>query len=197
MNTVEKTFGDLTVDSIAPGLNGKKNQAQLRQVVTTIYPSARVGNSHSDSIFSENDFGFEEGQSFESTRVGWMDVPLNIEGKKGVKEVEKLLAKFPKAKLYRVLSLEPILTSEQRNWMMNLDTKTEREDFLALIKERQSVKNSDGDIVPYKGQTQYAVNYFSKEGKADIDTRDNDLVVQRGELIPADKKEVAKEATSF
>lgn len=197
MNEVTKSFGDITVDNVKVALNGKKNQAQLRQVVTTTYPAGHVGNSLNDTIFGAEDFGYGKGQTFESTRIAWMDVPLSLdpEDKDTVAKVQSAIDNFPKARIYKILSLKPILTEEQKSWMMNLNSKEERDEFLAKVKEAQIVRDSEENIVHYKGQTQYAVNYFSKNGQPDVDTREKELAGITGELVEGTK--VEKKELSF
>lgn len=163
---MKKSFGKITVDEIKDSIKGDRKQAQIRQVVTTSYPSGKVGNSMSDSLFSEEEFQFES-QDFEENRVAWIDVP-----KTATKEqVEALLAANPKACIYKVLSSEPILTEEQKSAIAaGLTT-------LDIIKERQIVRYGEnhekaGETILWKdGKVQYKSNFFSKTTKEDVDTR--------------------------
>jgi hypothetical protein len=152
----------ITIDSVGPSLNDKKHQAQLRQVITKTYPSARAGNSASDTIFGHSEFGFTDGDSYDENRVTWIDVPI---GTTSV-QVQEKLSMFPNARLYKVMSLQPILTEEQERAMETGISSKTIEDYL-----QKYVVDSEGNPVLYNGLKQYRQIYFSKDGKADIDYR--------------------------
>jgi hypothetical protein len=161
-NSITKTFAPITVDNVGENqFKSSMDQAQIRQVVTRTYPSARIGNSHSDSLFSTSEFNLEGGASYEQTRVTWIPVP------KGTTQaqVEAKLKANPKARIYRVLSLSPILTDSQKSAIDGGLTT------LDVIAERQMIKDSEGNAVPFEGQVQYAANFFSLVGKEDEDLR--------------------------
>lgn len=103
----------LTVDHVLPS-QYKKNRAsaQLRQVITKIYPTSKAGNSLSDSLFAANDFGFAD-KRYSSTRMAWIDVPAGTTKE----EVEALLSdptRCPNPGIQQIMSDAPILTDEQR-----------------------------------------------------------------------------------
>lgn len=182
---MKRSFGKVIAEKITVALNGKKNSVQLRQAVTTIYESARAGNSANDTIFDNEEFDFAEAASFESSRVAFMDAPLSLDpdNEESLKQVQERLDKCPNARLYRTLSLKPILTSEQKSWMMNLDSEEEKKEFLELIKNRQRIIDENEQPVLYKGQFQYGVTNFSATGKEDVDTREEESTPSSIELI--------------
>ncbi len=161
---IKKVRGKVTVDSVEQ--HAYKNslyQAQIRQEITTIYPSARIDNSMADSLFSADSFGLDDGKAYTSTRVTWIPVPKGTT----VAQVEAQLAANPNAAIYRVLSHEPILTDNQLNaiesGLLDLDT----------VKNRQQIINPEtGEVVLHNGKAQYGANFFTMTGKEDIDMRD-------------------------
>jgi hypothetical protein len=162
METITKTFGKISVDNVSENqYKPSMDQAQIRQVVTRTYPSAKISNSHADSLFSINDFDLEEGQKYEQNRVTWIPVPKGTTAA----QVEAKLKANPKARIYRVLSLKPILTDSQISAIESGLTTLE------AIADRQAVKNSEGEYIQYNEQVQYAANFFSLQGKEDEDHR--------------------------
>lgn len=109
-----KTFSKLEVSKVYTSDFQKEGtqSAELRQIVTTVskYPSKRVSNNLQDNIFGTESFGFpiDEYQN-ESTRVAFIDVPLDVT----LEDVEKQLAKFEKAMIYQIISNHPILSDSQ------------------------------------------------------------------------------------
>lgn len=196
---VRKSYGTITVDNVSPSLNEKKHQAQLRQVVTSIYPGVRPGTSLSDGLFPAEAFG-AEAQEYSEERVTWVPVPVGTTKE----QVEAQLKSLPNARLVRILSLKPILSEEQKNAMQIGLSKSQangapltEDDY----REKQAVRYGDGhpqagQKIPYNNHEQYRVITFM-DGKAgaveDIDLREddlNDLVpVQMGEST-AKKEEV-------
>jgi hypothetical protein len=163
-NSVSRTFGRITVDSVGPSLNPKKHQAQVRQIVTSLYPGARGANSLSDALFADKQFGV--GEAFEEVRVTWIPVPIGTT----VKQVEAQLAKHPNAVLQRTLSLNPILSEEQEQAMASgLSTKT-----LDDYREKHIV-DAQGNPVLYKGRKQYRNISFRITAVEDVDLRDSDF----------------------
>lgn len=86
------------------------DQAELRQTVTRHYPGARPYNSNTQAIFEISEFGFES-QDHEGVRVAWINVPKG----KTVQDIEKQLAKYPDATIYRILAddVKLVLSEEQ------------------------------------------------------------------------------------
>lgn len=171
-NAIKRVDTSLVVELIKPHIRSpKKDQAQIRMQVITTYPEAKAGNSLNDSIFDSKEFGFGDGQNFTENRVGWIDVPKGT----SIEEVQATLEKYPKARIYRVMSLEPILTDEQRSAMatgISEDAEGNTID-MAYYEKTQMVKISaeSGEVILYKNLPQYRVTAFSINGKADIDLR--------------------------
>jgi hypothetical protein len=158
---MKTTFGKLTVDSVSENTYKKGIfQAQIRQVVTTEYPSMRVGNSSSDLLFSESSFNIPAGQSYNSTRVTWIPVPAGTTAA----QVTERLSAVPDARIYRVISnnVNDVLTSEQHQ-AISAGLRT-----LESFKDSLLVRDSEGNaVVP----AQYRQNFFSATGKEDVDMR--------------------------
>lgn len=146
--------------------------AELKQVVTTksFYPSKQVRNDKQDNVYGLKDFsaGGEKEFTNKETRVAWLTVP---KGETPEKVAEKI-AKFPKARLYRMLANKPILTTGQKAAIISPDLDATKDGFA----ERQAVRNpTDNSLVlDRNGKIQYRVVYFSTEGKDDQDLRSAD-----------------------
>lgn len=143
--------------------------AILKQTIETIstYPTKSVSNDKQDNIFSIEDFNFDEGESFTSTRtnVAFLDVP---EGNT-VESVKLKLGNFPNACIYRELANEPILTSGQK-YAIKQGLKT-MDDFA----NAQAIRDSNGVLILDKnGKIQYKAVYFSAQEKDDVDRRTSD-----------------------
>lgn len=151
--------------------------AEIKQTVETksFYPSKTVSNDHQDNIYGVEDFGFPE-QDFTNveTRVAWLPVPAGstVEG------VKAMLAKFPDARLYRVLSNRPILTDDQKYAIDNNVTT------LDIIAARQAVRYSEKDdnvarrgqlVLDVNAKIQYRAVFFAKNGKEDADLRTKEI----------------------
>jgi hypothetical protein len=168
----------ITVDVIRANEFQKEGTmtAQLRQLVktTAFYPSKQIANEMQDNLFDAvKDFGFTE-QAFvsEENRVGFMVVPVNA----SVEDVLKRLKEAPEACLYRVISNQPILTSDQ-NYAISQGLKT-LEDFAltqivrypeGTVKEGHDV--SGQIVLDRNGKVQYRRIYFSINKKDDVDLR--------------------------
>lgn len=164
----KKAFGPITVDTVAPHTyKAGISQAQLRQDVITTYPSARVGNSKSDSLFSIDAFNLPDGQSFNSTRVTWINVPDGT----SVDQVIEALTATPNGRIYCQISykVEDVMTAEQHQAVSaGLRTLADFQDQLRV----RAVNESTGEVVEIEGAPQYRQNFFSKVAKADDDFRD-------------------------
>ena len=171
--TIKRVDTPLVVELIKPHIRSpKKEQAQLRMKVISTYPEAKAGNSLNDSIFESKDFGFGDGQTFTENRVGWIDIPKGTT----IENVRAMMTRYPKARIYRVLSLDPILTDEQRSAMNNgisEDADGNKID-LEYYKTTQVVRpNSESDeLLLFKELVQYRVTAFSRDGKPDVDLRE-------------------------
>ena len=181
----------ITVDEIRPHLrNDKKEVAQIRNTVESTYPEAQVGNSLNGSIFGDDEFGFGDGNTYEEKRVAWIDVPKGTTKE----QVAARLKQFPSARIYRVLSLTPILTDEQKRAMENgisnytdPDTGEIKPCDMEYYKRRQMVPTPDTMNLPedqrqpllYNGYVQYRVTFFSPEGQEDEDHRPAQLKAQQ------------------
>lgn len=168
-NEITRTFGPITIDSITEHTFKQGiSQAQLRQVVTTTYPSIRVSNSKSDSLFNFSDFKLPEGKSFESTRIVWANLPSDIT----TEQLTEILAAKPKARIYREISYNvlQVLTEEQKQAIAaGLRTVAEFQDQLRI----RTVDQSTGEVVDIDGPPQYRQNFLSLVGKEDVDYRTN------------------------
>jgi len=165
-NEITRTFGPITVDSVAvhtykPNIS----QAQLRQVVTTTYPSVRIGNSKTSNLFSLDAFNLPDGQSFDSTRVTWINVPNGTT----VEQVQAALAAKPQSRIYRQISfkVEDVMTAEQRQ-SVGAGLRT-----IAEFQDQLRVRKTDGTEI--EGPAQYRQNFFADTAKADDDFRGNGL----------------------
>lgn len=190
----EFAYGKLVVDSVTKGQYQKKGTltAQLRQVVTvtSTYPSTSIGNNFADSLYDENEFDAAEGSSYtnEETRITWLDVPATAKTTKkqagkdvevevpNTKElVEKRLAKFPNAVIYKVMSNRPILTDGQ---LASIEKQLKTMEDYAEKQVCRYGANSDqaGDLIlDANGKVQYKRNFFSQTAKEDEDLRTEDF----------------------
>jgi hypothetical protein len=170
---MELNFGPILVDHVAPSMyKSGRNQAQLRQEVIRNYESGQVGNNLQDAFVSKEHFGFAA-NAYTEKRVTWVDVPADWD----VARVEAHLKTMPNARLYKMLSSEPVLTSTQEAWMDSV-TEEEAQALVQKVADRQLVLDADGNPVFYKGKPQYRAVFFSSSVKADVDER-NAAVVPR------------------
>jgi len=176
-NGIKVEDSSLSVDHIQDHISSKeKKQAQIRMSVSKTYPSSRIGNSLNGSIFGNNDFNFGETEPYVENRVAWIDVPVDAT----VESVTEKLKEFPNARIYRILSLEPILSEEQIVAMEQGISKYtnaaghEVPCDMDYYREKQRIPNEDGEYADYKGLPQYRTTAFSAIGQADIDTREKE-----------------------
>lgn len=196
LNGITKTFGAITVDSVGPS-EYKEGvlQAQIRQVVTTEYPSKRVDNSLQDSLFATEDFNLGAGQTFESTRMAWINVPLTATAE----QVSALLDTKENARVCKKYSnkLLDVLTDEQK-YAIAKGLRTAKQFAETLV-----IRNEAGEVVKpiqyaqgffvndytnHKGSKDAGINIFG-----DIDIR-TEIKVTTQETTEADT--TAGEATS-
>lgn len=179
-SNVQKKFGQITVDSVtAHTMNEKKANAgilnaQLRQTVTSIYPTMNI---KSGGLFEPNAFGDAvAGQSYESTRVTWLDVPAGT----SVETLQQLLNASPSARIVAVYGNkveDVLLPNEKAAIAAGLQT-------LEFFEEKRRIRAKDGSELP--GERQYSNFFFDKAGRADIDLRQvktsNTQVAQKEEV---------------
>lgn len=146
--------------------------AQLRQKHTTVswYPSKQATNSKSDSLFSNDEYGYGE-QSFESVenRVAFMNVPVGTT----MEIINSRLDATPKARIYRELSNHPILTTSQA-YAISEGLKTKNEFANSQVARYGENHPKAGELVTKDGKPMYRVTFFSTEAKADVDSRTSD-----------------------
>ena len=182
---IKKVDSEVTVELIKPHIsNDKKEQAQIRMEVKTTYPEAGVGNSLNDSIFGVDEFGFGDGQDYVEKRVGWIDIPKGTH----IDKVRAQLKLYKQARIYRVMSLEPILTDQQIRAMETGiskyidDAGNEQLVDMDYYRRTQAVIIQEtGEQVFYKNMPQYRVTAFSINGKADVDLRPTQYAQMSGE----------------
>jgi hypothetical protein len=166
---VTLTQFDPTKSTIVPGSDNfiaeniykpGMNQIMVKQIVKTTYPSARVTNSLSDSLFDNSDFDLEEGKSYEKTRVCWLNVPKS----KSLDEIKKMIESKPNCRIWARISenVLDILTPEQIAMMDSEDVDISLDDY----KEKFSIPDSDGNELGI-----YQQLFFSNEAKEDEDFR--------------------------
>lgn len=149
--------------------------AELKQEVTTrsYYPSKQTHSSLSSNPFSQEEFGYAE-QEYTQTRidVAWIDVPE----KETVESVVAKLEATPGAKLYRILSNKPILSSQQQYAVdtglngVTLDTFAHRQ----VVRYSEEHPTNPGEIIlDNYGKPIYKAVFFTTE-KEDQDLRTSD-----------------------
>lgn len=146
--------------------------AEIKQVITTVttYPTKQVVTNLQDNIFSMDDFGFEQ-RAYENqeTRVAWLDVPVGTTEE----QVAAKLADNPKARIYKILSNRPILSSSQQYAIGNPEINVTLDTFA----ERQAVRYPEGHsqagrlALDANAKIQYRAVFFSSQGTEDSDAR--------------------------
>lgn len=163
-------------------------QAQLRMEVTT----GGGGNNLRSDLFSNEELGRE---TFTEQRVDWIDVPSDAT----VETVEAVLTNYPSARIFKILSNKPELSDNQERVItyglsgeafeeFKATHEIEAEEWneecaakmLQVIADSQVVrygenntegKPADEPVLDRKGQLQYRLTLFSKDGQKDIDKR--------------------------
>lgn len=162
-SNVIKTFSPVTVDSVSPHtLNEKKADlgilsAQIRQTVTTTYPSVKINNG---GLFSTDAYN-APGQTFTSQRVTWIDVPAGTT----MEQVSDLLATKPDAKIVSVISnkLEDVLNEGQKAAIL------QKIQTLEFFEDKLRVRGTNGEELD--GPSQYRNYTFMANGGTDRDLR--------------------------
>jgi hypothetical protein len=133
------------------------DQAELRQTTTTSYPNKKIGQT----FVGEDQFNLPS-TDFTGTKVAWVNVPKGYTIEQAITD----LAKYPNARLQKVLSLEPILSDDDKWAISNIADVTEE-----TFANRQLVRNQAGEVVLFNGKKQYKKIIFSATGAEDIDLR--------------------------
>ena len=157
----------VSIDSIGDHKFKECQSVQVRQVVTTTYPSKRVNNSNQDNLFSPEAFGFEDGSSYDSNRVAWLDVPNGVDQA----AVKKSLDAVNGGTIYRMLSTDvlDVLTEGQK---AAIEADALPKSTLESFQAARVVRNADGEVVTKAGTDQplYSQNFWSQDvNKQDID----------------------------
>lgn len=159
------TVSKIAVDSIGTSLKSDElGQAQIRQTITRSYDAIQTSNSLKDALFSPEELGIKS-QDYIENRVTWVDCAKDAT----IEDIAKQLAKFPDARIVKMLSSTPILSDTQENVYKNglRDTETSKsftdfitknaligktewdkecsDLFLAQIKERQLVRYGENN----------------------------------------------------
>lgn len=168
-----RNAGRITIDKIekSPFQKAGTLTATLRQIINVIayYQGKQATDSLTDSLYDNDDFGFEE-QSFASTetRVCFLPIP-DSETEAGL--LEKLAA-APNARIWKCLSNHPILTSQQEN-SINRGLKTLDEYADSQVIRYPEGHEMAGQIIVRNGKVEYKVQKFSANGKPDTDLRNS------------------------
>lgn len=167
-NGITRTFQPITVDEVKPHTYKEDkgiHSAQIRQIVKTTYPSVRVGNSLSDSLFTLDQFNLTEGQTYESNRVTWIDVPAGMTAE----QVQELIGAQPEARIYRKISnnVLDVMSAEQKQ-AITAGLRT-LEEFQEQLRVRY-VDPSTSELIAVE-PAQYRNYGFSKSAKSDEDFR--------------------------
>ena len=156
---MKKTFSKISIDNIKENsYKPQFDQAQLRQVVTTSYPTVKIGND----LFDEEDFNLESTE-FESVRIAWVNIPKN---KFTVETLGEYFSKNkPNIHLQNEYSYNPIIDADTQYAIDNLGRSIEQ------VKESQIVKDRDGLPVLHNGLPFYRITHVKQEFVEDIDNR--------------------------
>lgn len=161
-NQIKTIYGKITVDSIGES-EYKKGifQAQLRQKITRAYPSVKVGNSHSDSLFGADAFKLPDGQSYESTRVTWINVPEGTT----VEALQAKLDTLPEACIYRIIS------NDVTDVMHDGQHQAVNAGIRSIDKFMDSLLVRDREGNELEGPSQYSQSFFKMTYTEDVDMR--------------------------
>lgn len=175
----EVSFGTLTVSRVYVSDYQKKNTltAELKQVVTTktTYPAAQLSNSLESNLFATADFDLGHGDIYESTetRVAWVNVPLGST----VETVTTKLASIEGAKLYKIMSNQPILSDNDERAIASDQLNVTLDGYA----NRQAVRypldhESSGELaLDSNNKVQYRrIAFTTNPSQKDVDYRDSD-----------------------
>jgi hypothetical protein len=164
-NGIKVRYGKITVTGVAKHKYKEGIfQAELKQEVTTIYPSQRIGNSEADNLFSESDFNIEDGKTYTSTRVTWINVP---KGSK-VADIQKRINALTNPTLMRKISynVKDVMTAEQ---IQACESDALDIDF-DKFEDTLRVRDAQGNDIP--GEPQYRQYFFKQSFVEDVEFRD-------------------------
>lgn len=162
-------FGPIELVKISSDNASKKPQAELRQVVTTRYPSMRVGSSTSDSFFTEEEMGVET-KNYDSIRYFWMKVTNIVTPEM----LEEKFIKFPKARIMRSLFSTPQISIEHKQAIAaELTTEEEIIESQLVVYGPNSKKKGEepGTPILHLGAKQYRTYDLKMSPVADVDQR--------------------------
>lgn len=149
--------------------------ARLRQIleVDSYYPSMKPTNSNTENVFSDEEFEGTEEQIFTSkeNRVAFINVPEKATLEEVVKRIEAL---GNKARIYKVLSNEPILTNEQLSAIRNGITTKDTIANSQAVRYGEDAAEAGQLVLDPMGKVQYRQTYLTTSGKQDVDLRTSD-----------------------
>jgi len=129
--------------------------------VTKSYPSKRVSNSLSSSLFESSEFKFEPiTHSNKSTR----NVIINVPDTATLESVQSMLDSRDGAKIYEITSSKPILTDEQVNSIATGANSLTMDSYANKQVHRvpDNADNNAGALVlDENGQPQYKEKFFT------------------------------------
>jgi hypothetical protein len=174
------TFSEVTLDKLMVSEFQKAGTktAQLRQTVTTVsvYPSKRIENDKQKNLFSMEEFGFGDGQTFSNTenRVAFIDVPENATEEQ-IKSKLKV-ANAAGATIYKVLSNQPILTNDQKRAIATGFNGVTMDRFAnsQVVRYPQGHSHEGQLCLDANNKVQYRRTYFWNEPLEDQDVRSTD-----------------------
>lgn len=155
---MKKSFGAVTGTKVHDSVSKSSDSFEVRQQVTTIYPSARGSNSRSSALVDNSKFG--DGAEFVSERVAFIKVPKGTT----LPQAQKLLSKIANGgHIYRVMSsdITDVATEEQLE-MRSLDE---------LKASLTAINPETGKPMLHNGKPFYRATYWVNAFKEDIDLR--------------------------
>lgn len=149
---------------------------EIKQVIETVasYPSQRVDSNLQDTIFPIAEFGIKPNEyPSKETRVAWILVPETTTPEQAVEGLKK----YPNGIIYKILSNEPILDSNQEYAIsQGLKTKNDFADN-QVCRYPEGATNKAGEaiggklIVDKAGNAQYRRTLFMQNFQDDVDLR--------------------------
>lgn len=173
--THEVTVGPVTIDGEPYVSQYQKKDTlsiMLRQVINTrsTYPSAKISNNMQDNLFDLEDFGFGDGQVFNSVqnRTAFLDVPTDST----LAVLTEKVKSYVDACIYRVISNKPILTDSQLSAITNGITTYDVFANSQAIRFPESHETTPNLLIlDAWGKVQYRSTFFSRTEKSDEDYR--------------------------
>ena len=190
-NRIQKTTmrGQLIISRVFTAQFQRSNSltAEFKQTVNEIitYPERTISSNLQDNLYDISEFGLD-GKTFNSQRtdVTWIDIPLG----ETVADVAKRLEKYKDAKLYRVLSNQPIISDLTQVYLETLRQGGEEalakqhmdrvanSQVMRFLQNAEDGSYNEGDLILDKlGKPQYKACFLDLEGtKDDLDLRTQD-----------------------